>query len=81
MAPETAAHTISWVLYCVATHPEVEDKLMQELKEAGMPCDGNMEVGGGVGGVCWGGGEEGGGGGSKSWLGGELHGSWVIPLF
>ena len=47
MAPETAAHTISWVLYCVATHPEVEDKLMQELKEAGIPCDGNMEVGGG----------------------------------
>ena len=44
MAPETAAHTISWVLYCVATHPEVEKKLMQELKEAGMPCDGDLEV-------------------------------------
>jgi len=44
MAPETAAHTISWVLYCVATHPEVENKLMKELKEAGMPCDGDLEA-------------------------------------
>lgn len=29
MAPETAAHTIAWILYCVATHPDAETKLLQ----------------------------------------------------
>jgi hypothetical protein len=45
MAPETAAHTISWVLYCLATHPEAEAKLLAELKQAGLPCNGDLEVG------------------------------------
>eukprot|EP00879_Flechtneria_rotunda_P010069 GHRR01010527.1.p1 GENE.GHRR01010527.1~~GHRR01010527.1.p1 ORF type:complete len:556 (+),score=158.24 GHRR01010527.1:303-1970(+) len=44
MAPETAAHTISWVLYCLATHPEAEMQLLKELKGAGMPCNGNIQA-------------------------------------
>jgi cytochrome P450 len=27
----------------VATHPEVEDKLLQELRSLGLPCNGNLE--------------------------------------
>eukprot|EP00775_Hariotina_reticulata_P005921 gene5921-6161_t len=48
MAPETAAHTISWVLYCLATHPEAEAKLLAELKQAGLPCNGDLEAAVGV---------------------------------
>jgi cytochrome P450 len=44
MAPETAAHTISWVLYCLATHPAVEARLLAELREAGLPCNGDLEA-------------------------------------
>ncbi|KAF6257533.1 cytochrome P450 [Scenedesmus sp. NREL 46B-D3] len=44
MAPETAAHTISWILYCVATHPEAEVQLLAELRGAGLPCNGDLEA-------------------------------------
>jgi len=44
MAPETAAHTISWVLYCVATHPAAEAQLLDELRSAGLPCNGNLDA-------------------------------------
>ncbi|KAI8469292.1 MAG: cytochrome P450 [Monoraphidium minutum] len=43
MAPETAAHTLSWALFCVATHPDVEARLLEELRAAGLPCDGDLE--------------------------------------
>jgi hypothetical protein len=29
--------------YCVATHPEVEEKLLRELRGIGLPCNGNLE--------------------------------------
>lgn len=44
MAPETAAHTLSWMLFCVATHPEVEVRLILELRGAGLACDGDLEA-------------------------------------
>lgn len=44
MAPETAAHTISWILYCIATHPEAEAQLLAELKAAGLPCNGDLDA-------------------------------------
>lgn len=44
MAPETAAHTISWVLYCVATHPAAEAQLLAELRSAGLPCNGDLDA-------------------------------------
>jgi cytochrome P450 len=44
MAPETAAHTISWVLYCVATNPGAEARLLAELRGAGLPCNGDMDA-------------------------------------
>ncbi|GBF90489.1 hypothetical protein Rsub_03485 [Raphidocelis subcapitata] len=37
MAPETAAHTLSWALFCVATHPEAEARLLAEFSAAGLP--------------------------------------------
>lgn len=30
--------------FCVATHPEAEEKLLAELKQAGLPCDGDLEA-------------------------------------
>ncbi|KAF8064556.1 CYP3A10 [Scenedesmus sp. PABB004] len=44
MAPETAAHTISWILYCIATHPDAEAELLRELRGAGLPCNGDLEA-------------------------------------
>jgi cytochrome P450 len=44
MAPETAAHTISWILYCIATHPEAEAQLLAELRAAGLPCNGDLDA-------------------------------------
>jgi len=45
MAPETAAHTIAWILYGLATNPDAEERLLAELKQAGLPCNGDLEVG------------------------------------
>lgn len=33
---ETTSHSISWVLYDVACHPEVQAKMEAELREAGL---------------------------------------------
>eukprot|EP00877_Chromochloris_zofingiensis_P000303 jgi/Chrzof1/10273/Cz04g35070.t1 len=39
MASETVPCTVSWALYCIATHPEVEARLLQELSAVGVPCN------------------------------------------
>lgn len=44
MAQETASHIISWDLYCLATHPKVEARLLAELRDAGLPCNGDVEA-------------------------------------
>lgn len=28
---DTTSHTLAWTIYCVATHPDVEEKLTKEL--------------------------------------------------
>ena len=33
---ETTAHTLAFTLFCIATHPHVEDKILAELQSLGL---------------------------------------------
>jgi cytochrome P450 len=35
---------MAWVLYCLATHPEAEAQLLQELRGADLPCNGDLDA-------------------------------------